>query len=123
MSGRCGNTRAMNRSVSRGAVVLAASIALLGTGVSAASPAPKAAGQVVTMICRSPLYLWEHGTALPNRSTAGDVGLGQRFTVLAGPRVTNRGTSYIQIDVPAIEPAHPSDHYWILRDCALPTIR
>jgi hypothetical protein len=89
----------------------------------AAAPAPSPTPRVVTMICGSPLYLWGHGMPLPDRSIAGGVSLGQQFTVLAGPLMTNRATSYIQIDVATIELDYPGDHYWILRDCALPTIR
>jgi hypothetical protein len=100
-----------------------ASIALCGAGSPAPAPSASPAPTVVTMICGSPLFRWDHDMPLPIRSEAGGVGIGQTFTVLAGPRTSNRGGTYIQIDVATIETDLPNDHYWILRDCALPTIR
>jgi|GEM_PF-2353001 len=104
-------------------MLMVASIALLGAASPAPHPSASPEPTVVTMICGSPLLIWGHDMPLPIHSEAGGVGLGQRFTVLSGPRTTDRGGNYIQIDVPTIEAGFPNDHYWILRDCALPTIR
>jgi hypothetical protein len=104
-------------------IIFAASIALFGAASPAPHPSASPEPAVVTMVCGSPLLLWGRGMSLPIRSEAGGVGLGQTFTVLAGPRTSDRGGTYIQIDVPTIEIDFPNDHYWIVRDCALPTIR
>ena len=104
-------------------LMLAASIALIGAASPGPHPSASPEPTVVTMGCGSPLLLWGRDMSLPIRSEAGGVGLGQRFTVLAGPRTSDRGSTYIQIDVATIEDDFPNDHYWILRDCALPTIR
>jgi len=105
-------------------LALIAGIAFLGAGSApVASDVAQSGGQVVTMVCPSPLFLFTSPTSVPQHSIAGGVGIGQRFTVLTGPRTTNEGVNYIQIDVTTVEADYPNHHYWVLRDCASPTIR
>ncbi len=105
-------------------LALVAGLALVGAAPEpTASEVARSAGQVVTMVCASPLFLFASPTSVPRRSIAGGAGVGQRFTVLKGPRTTNEGINYIQIDVAAVEADFPNAHYWVLRDCASPTIR
>jgi hypothetical protein len=114
----------MNSELHRRIRPLAAVTALAAAGAlcgAAPSPAPDT---TVTMVCRSPLYLWERNMPLPEPSQiSGGVGIGQTFTVLSHARISNRGTAFIRINVPVLEESYPDGHYWVLRDCAQPTIR
>ncbi|GAC1536921.1 MAG: hypothetical protein NVS2B17_08980 [Candidatus Velthaea sp.] len=87
----------------------------------AAAPSPAAPpGRSASIVCeRTHLYLWSRSQSLPLRTpTSNDALLGQRFTIVSGPRTTPDSSLFYELDIPVVEPGYgPDGHYWILTDC------
>jgi hypothetical protein len=96
-----------------------AAIALLGAAPNpATSPHP-----TLSVVCtRAPLYVFLSGTDRPVRARTFAATLGQRFDLISGPRTTLEGAQYYETDIVVTEPGYaPNAHYWINRDCAIPS--
>lgn len=90
----------------------------------AASPSPNPAPPAtLTVVCRqTPLYVFNTGTDRPVRARTPDATQGQRFGLVSGPRTTLDSFQYYETDIAVIEPGYgPNAHYWISRDCAIPS--
>ncbi|HEY0395862.1 MAG TPA: hypothetical protein VGD01_15285 [Candidatus Elarobacter sp.] len=108
----------------------AASLLALGAvALLAASPSPvptasaSAQARTLSVVCqRAPLYVFLSGTDRPLRAHTFDVTLGQRFGLVSGPRTTLESAQYYETDIPVVEPGYARNaHYWISRDCAIPS--
>ncbi len=101
-----------------------AALALIAAAPSP-SPAPSAppAGRTLSVVCdRTPLFVFVSGTDHPIRAHAPDVHLGERFGLMSGPRTTLESTQFYETDIAVVEPGYPRNaHYWISRDCAVPS--
>ncbi len=99
---------------------LFAPLAALALLAASPSPAPSA---TVTVTCnRTPFYVFLSGTDRPVRARTGDALLGQRFGLVSGPRTTLEGFQFYETNVPVAEPGYaPDAHYWLSRDCAIPS--
>ena len=101
-----------------------AAVALLG---AAPSPAPASsaapADRTITVVCqRAPLYVFLSGTDRAMRARTFDATLGQRFGLVSGPRTTLESVQFYETDIPVVEPGYGRyAHYWINRDCAIPS--
>ncbi|MDB5071823.1 MAG: hypothetical protein JWM87_2934 [Candidatus Eremiobacteraeota bacterium] len=105
-----------------------AAAALLAAPISvpAATPAPSAspaAPATLTVVCqRAPLYVFQSGTDRPMRARTPDVTMGQRFELVSGPRTTLESFQFYETNIAVVEPGYPANaHYWISRDCAIPS--
>ena len=102
-----------------------APLAALALLAAAPSPAPSAApaGATVTVVCtRTPFYVFVSGTDRPLRAHTAEATLGQRFGLVSGPRTTLGGFHFYETNVAVVDPGYPPDaHYWLVRDCAIPT--
>jgi hypothetical protein len=101
-----------------------AAVALLAAAPSPApSAAPSAAPANLTVVCqRTPLYVFTSGTDRPMRARTPDVTIGQRFALVSGPRTTLESFQYYETNIVVAEPGYPANaHYWISRDCAVPS--
>ena len=98
-----------------------AALALLAASPSPAPSTPPNA--TVTVTCnRTPFYVFLSGTDRPVRARTGDALLGQRFGLVSGPRTTLEGFQFYETNVPVTEPGYaPDAHYWLNRDCAIPS--
>jgi hypothetical protein len=102
-----------------------AALALMAAA-PAQSPAPSAspgATRTLSVVCeRTPFYVFVSGTDRPIRAHTPDVHLGERFGLVSGPRTTLESFQYYETDVPVVEPGYARNaHYWIVRDCAIPS--
>jgi hypothetical protein len=97
-------------------------VALLAAAPSPA-PAPSASPVTLSVVCsRAPLFVFLAGTDRPVRARTFAAALGQRFELLAGPRTTLEGSQYYETDIVVVGPGYPPGaHYWINRDCAIPS--
>jgi hypothetical protein len=88
----------------------------------ASSPSPKP-GAALTVVCeRAPLYVFPPGANLPVRARTFAATIGEHFRLVSGPRTTLESTQYYETDIVVAEPGYaPGAHYWISRDCAIPT--
>jgi hypothetical protein len=105
-------------------VVSLAAVALLAAAPSPApSASPAAAGTTISVVCqRAPLYVFLSGTDRPTRAHTFDATLGQRFGLVSGPRTTLDGFQFYETDIAVVEPGYGRNaHYWISRDCAIPS--
>jgi hypothetical protein len=96
-----------------------AAVALLGAAPNpATSPHP-----TLSVVCtRAPLYVFLPGTDRPIRAHTFSASLGQRFALVSGPRTTLESTQYYETDIIVTDPGYaPDAHYWISRDCAIPS--
>ena len=95
-----------------------AAIALL-----AAAPNPSPAPQYLDVVCRNtPLYVFQSGSDRPMRAPTPDATMGQRFGYVSGPRTTLTGFEFYETNIVVVEPGYgPNAHYWISRDCAIPS--
>jgi hypothetical protein len=100
-----------------------APLAALALIAATPSPAPSAPGETVTVTCsRTPFYVFLSGTDRPMRARTGDALLGQRFGLVSGPRTTLESFQFYETNVPVAEPGYPPNaHYWLIRDCAIPS--
>ena len=98
-------------------------IAALALLAAAPSPAPSGPARTLSVVCeRTPLYVFQHGANRPTRARTPDVTLGQRFGLVSGPRTTLNSIQYYETDIVVVEPGYGSyAHYWIIRDCAIPS--
>jgi hypothetical protein len=96
-----------------------AAVALLAAVPLPPPPAPT----TLTVVCRqTPLYVFLTGTDRPVRARTPDATQGQRFGLVSGPRTTLQSFQYYETDIVVAEPGYaPNAHYWISRDCAIPT--
>jgi hypothetical protein len=96
---------------------------LLGaTPASQAAPKPVAGPELSVVCAHTPFYLFVAGSDRPVRAHVAGAALGQRFALVAGPRTTLEGFQYYETGVPVVEPGYPPGaHYWISRDCAVPS--
>ena len=99
-----------------------AALALLAATPSPA-PAPSAPARTLSVVCaRAPLYVFQHGANRPTRARTPEATLGQRFGLVSGPRTTLDSIQYYETDIVVVEPGYGSHaHYWINRDCAIPS--
>ena len=100
-------------------------VALLGASPSPA-PAPSVAPpaeRTISVVCqRAPLYVFLSGTDRAMRARTFDATLGQRFGLVSGPRTTLESVQFYETDIPVVEPGYGRNaHYWINRDCAIPS--
>jgi len=101
-------------------------LAPLAVALLAATPAPvppSASLATLSVVCsRAPLFVFLSGTDRPVRARTFAAALGQRFELVAGPRTTLGGSQYYETDIVVVDPGYPSGaHYWINRDCAIPS--
>lgn len=100
-----------------------AALALLAATPSPA-PAPAASAQpaTLTVVCEyTPFYVFQRGANLPMRARTPLAQVGQRFTLVSGPRTTLESTEYYETDVVVVEPGYPAgSHYWLKSTCAIP---
>ncbi len=104
--------------------LLLAPLAALALIAASPSPAPSSSpAATVTVTCnRTPFYVFLSGTDRPVRARTGEATLGQRFGLVSGPRTTLEGFQFYETNVPVAEPGYPPDaHYWLNRDCAIPS--
>jgi hypothetical protein len=97
---------------------------LAAAALLAASPAPSPApAATLSVVCRqTPLYVFLTGTDRPVRARTPDATQGQRFGLVSGPRTTLQSFQYYETDIVVAEPGYaPNAHYWISRDCAIPS--
>jgi hypothetical protein len=94
---------------------------LAAAALLAAAPAP--AATTLSVVCaRTPLYVFNSGTDRPVRARTPDATQGQRFGLVSGPRTTLTGFQFYETDIIVVEPGYgPNAHYWISRDCAIPS--
>ncbi len=99
-----------------------AAVALLAAAPSP-GPAPSAAPVTLSVVCgRAPFYVFLSGSDRPVRARTFAAALGQRFELVGGPRTTLEGAQYYETDVLVADPGYPPGaHYWIARDCAMPS--
>ena len=92
-------------------------------GLLAAAPAASPAPTTLSVVCRrAPLYVFLTATDRPVRAHTPDVTQGQRFGLVSGPRTTLESFQYYETDIIVAEPGYaPNAHYWLSRDCAIPT--
>jgi hypothetical protein len=92
---------------------------------AAPNPAPAPSTQPVTLsvVCsRAPLFVFLSGTDRPVRARTFAAALGQRFEFVGGPRTTLEGAQYYETGIIVADPGYPPGaHYWIGRDCAIPS--
>lgn len=102
-----------------------AAVAFLAAAAPSPSPAPAASAgpSTVTVVCqRAPLYVFLSGTDRPVRARTPDVTMGQRFALVSGPRTTLESTQFYETNITVVEPGYPANaHYWINRNCAIPS--
>ncbi len=101
-----------------------APLAALALLAAAPSPAPSAApATTLSVVCqRAHLYVFLSGTDRPTRAHTFDATLGQRFGLVSGPRTTLEGIQFYETDIAVVEPGYGRNaHYWIDRDCAIPS--
>jgi hypothetical protein len=102
-----------------------AAIALLAAAPSPSPSAVPSAAPAATLsvVCsRAPLYVFTSGTDRPMRARTPDVTLGQRFGLVSGPRTTLESFQFYETNIAVVEPGYPANaHYWISRDCAIPS--
>jgi hypothetical protein len=94
---------------------------LLALALAAATPAPAVvpARPHVSVTCsRAALWLWPANASRPVRAEVPPATLGARYVRLAGPRTTLGGIPYVETDVPAVEPGHRGEFYWLAAACA-----
>jgi hypothetical protein len=97
---------------------------LAAAALLAAAPAPNSApAATLSVVCqRAPLYVFLTGTDRPVRAHTPDVTQGQRFGLVSGPRTTLQGFQFYETDIVVVDPGYaPNAHYWISRDCAIPS--
>jgi hypothetical protein len=89
---------------------------------AAAAPAPSP-GVTLSVVCqRAPLFTFPRDSNLPARADTPPATLGQRFTLMSGPRTTLEGSQYYETDIVVVDPGYPANsHYWINRNCAIPS--
>jgi hypothetical protein len=94
---------------------------LLALALAVATPAPPAAvSPHISVTCaRAALWLWPANASRPTRAAVPPATLGARFGRLAGPRTTLAGVPYVETDIPAIEPGHRGEFYWLATACAV----
>jgi hypothetical protein len=101
-----------------------AALALIAAAPSP-SPAPSASpsARTLSVVCeRTPFYVFVSGSDRPIRAHTADARLGERFGLVSGPRTTLESFQYYETDVAVVEPGYARDaHYWIVRDCAIPS--
>ena len=97
-------------------------VALLAAAPSP-GPAPSATPVTLSVVCvRAPLFVFLPGANRPVRAHTFAAALGQRFELVSGPRTTLEGAAYYETNVLVTEPGYPPGaHYWISRDCAIPS--
>jgi len=101
-----------------------APLAAIAFIAAAPTPAPSASpARTLSVVCeRTPFYVFVSGTDRPIRAHTPDVHLGERFGFVSGPRTTLESFQYYETDVAVVEPGYARDaHYWIVRDCAVPS--
>ncbi|HTW85299.1 MAG TPA: hypothetical protein VMD91_14610 [Candidatus Sulfotelmatobacter sp.] len=93
---------------------------LLALALAAATPAPSvpAVPRTSVVCARADLWLWPANATQPVRAAVPPATLGTRFTRLAGPRIPLGGEPYVETDVPALEPGHRGEFYWLRARCA-----
>lgn len=97
-------------------------VALLAAAPSSPAPSPPNARTLSVVCQRAPFYVFVAGSDRPTRAHTSDATLGQRFALVSGPRTTLESTQFYETDVAVIEPGYaPNAHYWISRDCAIPS--
>jgi hypothetical protein len=97
---------------------------LAAAALLAAAPVPSPApAATLSVVCRqTPLYVFLTGTDRPVRARTPDATQGQRFGLVSGPRTTLQSFQFYETDIIVVEPGYaPNAHYWISRDCAIPT--
>jgi hypothetical protein len=100
---------------------------LAAIALIAAAPSPTASTapseRTLSVVCsRAHLYVLVSGSDRPTRAHTFDATLGQRFGLVSGPRTTLVGEQYYETDISVIEPGYGRNaHYWINRDCAIPS--
>ena len=97
---------------------------LFAAALIAAAPAPSPApATTLSVVCRqTPLYVFLNGANRPIRARTPDVTMGQRFRLVSGPRTTLESFQFYETDIVVVEPGYaPNAHYWISRDCAIPS--
>ena len=70
---------------------------------------------------RTPFYVFVSGTDRPIRARTRRPALGQRFGLVGGPRTTLESFQFYETDVASSNQATPRAHYWLVRDCAIPS--
>ncbi len=103
--------------------LLLAPLALVALLAAASSPAPSAAPRTLSVVCvRAPFFVFLASSNRPVRAHTFAAALGQRFELVGGPRTTLEGSAYYETNVVVTDPGYPPDaHYWINRDCAIPS--
>ncbi len=99
---------------------------LAAVALLAASPAPAttpAPAKSLTVLCaRAPFYVFLSGVDHPVRAHTFAATQGERFGLVSGPRTTLESFQYYETDVAVAEPGYPRGaHYWLSRDCAVPS--
>jgi hypothetical protein len=94
---------------------------LLALALAAATSAPSAptTPHVSVTCARAPLWLWPASASRPVHAQVPPATLGARFVRLAGPRATLAGEQYVETNVPAAEPSHRGEFYWLAAGCAV----
>jgi len=102
---------------------LAALVLIAAVPTPSPAPTAPAAGRTLSVVCeRAPLFVFVSGTDRPIRAHAPDVHLGERFGLVSGPRTTLESTQFYETDIAVVEPGYARNaHYWISRDCAVPS--
>ena len=102
-------------------------LAALALIAAAPSPSPgpstSPSARALSVVCeRTPFYVFVSGTDRPIRARTPDARLGERFDLVSGPRTTLEGFQYYETNVAVVEPGYARDaHYWLVRDCAIPS--
>jgi hypothetical protein len=96
---------------------------LTAVALLAASPASAPPPATLSVVCaRAPLYVFQSGSDRPMRARTFAATQGQRFALVSGPRTTLESTQFYETDIAVVEPGYPANaHYWIGRDCAVPS--
>ena len=97
---------------------------LAAAALLAAAPSPvPSPGTTLTVVCaRAPLYVFSNGANRPTRARTFDATIGQRFALVSGPRTTLESNQYYETNIVVVEPGYaPNAHYWISRECAIPS--
>ena len=94
---------------------------LLALALAAATPAPSAlvTPHLSVTCARAAMWLWPAHASRPVHAQVPPATLGARFVRLAGPRATLDGAQYLETNVPAEEPGHRGEFYWLAATCAV----